>query len=88
MNLKIKKEVVVEAKTLKIHAKCSDCCSAELLDQDGATIHETDGYVPGFMPGDHYGDYVIIDIDIDTGMIKNWKKPTVEDLEGWINKDE
>ena len=84
LKLKIKKEVVVEAKVLKIHAKCSDMCNAELLDQDDATIHETDGCVPGFMPGYHYGDYVIIDIDINTGQILNWKKPAVEDIESWI----
>jgi hypothetical protein len=88
MELDVKKTVTVKATTLRIHAKCSDMCSSELVDQDGATIHETDGYVPGFMPGEHYGDYIILDIDIDTGMIKNWKKPTKEVIKEWIKAND
>ena len=86
MELDIKKTVTVQAKTIKIHAKCSDMCNAELLDQDGAAIHENDGYVPGFMPGDHYGDYLILDIDIETGNILNWKKPTATEIKQWIKQ--
>jgi hypothetical protein len=26
------------------------------------------------MPGDHYGDYLMLDIDPYTGKIVNWKK--------------
>jgi len=32
--------------------------------------------VPEMMPGEHCGDYVEIDIDIATGKILNWKKPS------------
>ena len=91
MELEIEKKVKVQAKILKIHLKVSDRFSALLCDQDGAIIHDQDdGYVPDFMPGEHYGDYVIIDIDIDTGMITNWKKPTKKDIQDWIvaDKDE
>jgi len=28
--------------------------------------------VPGFMPGDHYGDYVMLEIDLATGRIVDW----------------
>lgn len=66
-------------KTLSICAKCSDMFSAQLK-QDGKTIGEYDGYVPDFMPGQHYGDYVMLTIDIETGKILGWKKPTAEDL--------
>lgn len=84
----MKKEVQVEAKTLKIHCKVSDMFTAELVDQNGATIFDQeDGYVPGFMPGQHYGDYVILDIDLDSGRILNWKAPTADAIEEWINRD-
>ena len=29
---------------------------------------------------EHFGDYVTLDIDIETGKILNWKKPTERDL--------
>jgi hypothetical protein len=79
------KTVKVQAKTLKIHSKIRDMFQAELVDQDGSVIHtQEDGYVPGFMPGEHYGDYLILDIDLDTGKILNWKPPTAEKLEAWM----
>jgi hypothetical protein len=40
------------------------------------------------MPGEHYGDYIILDIDIDTGVIKNWKKPTKEVIKEWIKAND
>lgn len=85
MKIGIKKEVEVEAKILKIHLKVRDCFTASLYDQDGKEIKDYDGYVPGFMPGEHYGDYVILDIDIDSGKINNWKQPTQEELQNFIN---
>lgn len=82
----MKKEVQVEAKTLSIYCKVCDNFTASLLDQNGETIHDQeDGYVPSFMPGDHYGDYLILEIDIDTGVVKNWKVPDAEDLQEWMN---
>lgn len=59
--------------TVTICAKCSDLCYTEVKAADGFVIAEHDGYVPEFMPGDHYGDYVMLDIDIATGRILNWK---------------
>lgn len=80
-----KKIVQVQAKTLKIHMKVSDRFSAVLVDQDGAEIYDQeDGYVPSFMPGEHYGDSVILDIDLDTGRITNWEPPTAEEIQEWI----
>ena len=82
------KTVQVHAKTLKIHCKVSDRFTARLVDQDGETIFDQDdGYVPGFMPGQHYGDYVILDIDLDDGRITNWKKVTPQQIEEWIKPD-
>lgn len=63
---------------MSICAKCSDLFSANL--KDGQTIKKYEGYVPDFFPDEHWGDYVIFDIDIDSGKILNWKKPTKKDL--------
>lgn len=84
----MKKEVQVQAKTLKIHCKVCDNFTASLMDQDGNEIHEQeDGYVPHFMPGQHYGDYLILDIDLDTGQIVNWKAPTADDIQAWLEPE-
>lgn len=85
----MKKEIQVEAKVLKIHLKVSDQFSARLVDQNDDEIHDQeDGYVPGFMPGQHYGDYVILDIELDTGKILNWKAPTAKQIEDWITPED
>jgi hypothetical protein len=57
---------------VKVVAKCSDQCYVEVLDSKGNRIAEHGGYVPDFMPGEHYGDYVELEIDIKTGKILNW----------------
>jgi len=67
-------------------AKCSDLFDASLIDDNGKTIGEYEGYVPDFFPGKHYGDYVELDIDIETGKILNWKKPTKKQLDEVFNK--
>lgn len=88
MKMGIKKTVEVEAKTLKLHMKVCDRFQADLLDQDGQRIGEYEGYVPGFMPGQHFGDYLILDIDIETGQITNWKTPKEKDLRDTFQKEE
>lgn len=89
MKIGMKKTVEVEAKTLHIHLKVCDMFGGKITDQDGhVLVDKDDGYVPDFMPGDHYGDYVILDIDLDTGTIKNWKKPTAEQIERFIGSEE
>ena len=66
-------------KTINFSAKCSDLFSAQL--REGSDfLGGYDGYVPDFFPGQHYGDYVQMDIDIATGKILNWKVPTNKDL--------
>ena len=61
---------------IRITAKCSDMFSAQLVDINGKIVGEYEGYVPDFMPGEHYGDYVQLDIDIPTGNVLNWKCPS------------
>lgn len=74
------------AKVLRISAKCSDLFWASLEDASGNQIGEYDGYVPSWMPDEHYGDYVMLDIDLETGKILNWKKPTPEQLKKTFKK--
>jgi len=82
----MKKEIQVEAKVLHVYCKVCDNFTAWIADQNDDEIHrQDDGYVPGFMPGDHYGDYLILDIDLDTGRILNWKATTAEQIEEWIS---
>ena len=73
---------------LSVVAKCSDMFSATLTDINGKVLKEHDGYVPGFMPGEHYGDYVEIDIDMVSGEILNWKKPSQKAIKEFIEKGE
>ena len=85
MEINQQKTVKVNAKTLRIHCKVSDRFTYSIDDAQGEEIHcQEDGYVPDFMPGYHYGDYVILDIDLDTGVVTNWKKPTAAQIEAAI----
>lgn len=56
---------------IELHTKVCDQCSVWLLDGEKVVASRLDDYVPGFMPGNHYGDYVILDID-ESGVIANW----------------
>ena len=89
MEISQQKQIKVNAKTIKIHVKCSDRFGYEMLDEQGVVIYEQDdGYVPDFMPGEHYGDYIILDIDLDTGLVTNWTQPTAEQIETAIKSDD
>lgn len=55
-----------------IHYKVCDDGLYSLQDENGETLIEKEYYVPNIMPGEHYGDYIILDIDED-GKILNWK---------------
>lgn len=87
MKINAIKTVQVDAKVLKLHLKVRDDFTATLEDAEGQTLTEYDGYVPNFMPGEHYGDYVILDIDIDTGIILNWSVPSAEQIECFIKRN-
>lgn len=78
-----KKITLPKRRVLHICGKTSDMCNAQ-LEIDGKIVKENDGYVPAMMPGDHYGDYIELEIDIDTGMILNWKKPSEKTLNTFI----
>lgn len=59
---------------IRVTAKCSDLWSHDIIGRDGTIKASYSGYVPSFMPGEHYGDYVMLDIDPYTGLILGWKK--------------
>ncbi len=64
--------------TLSITAKCSDMFLAT-LHNNGHYKGEYSGYVPAWFPNSnvsHFGDYVELRIDVATGQILNWKKPS------------
>ena len=54
---------------ITISAKCSD-----LFSMIGPNGTEYNGYVPDWFPGEHYGDYVELEIETKTGRIINWPK--------------
>ena len=87
MEIEATEVVKVNAKTLKLHLKVCDRFTATLESSTGTELYEHDDYVPDFMPGEHYGDYVILDIDIDSGQITNWVAPTAEQIENWISSN-
>lgn len=65
---------------IRLNAKCSDLCWMELQNARGDVLAEGSGYVPDFMPGKHYGDYIELEIDPRTGKILNWQVPSDEQM--------
>ena len=72
--------------TIQITAKCNDMFWASLR-ENGQLTREYEGYVPKFMPGEHCGDYVELSIDVATGQILNWKKPSQTQLNQTFGED-
>ena len=68
---------------LNVTAKCSDLCFLIMGSK------EYSGYVPNWLPSkktEHWGDYVVLEIDIDTGKTLNWESPTEFDLKQTFDK--
>lgn len=80
--MKIPKKVVetIDVKFVRLHAKVCDSASYSLLDEKFNQVADRDDYVPHFFPygksgnESHFGDYIDLWIDIETGQIMNWKK--------------
>ena len=64
--------------------KVRDTFECKLKDENNNIILNYEGYVPDFMPDDHFGDYIYLNIDIETGQILNWKKPSAQELSKFI----
>lgn len=73
-------------KIIQMTLKVSDEFCAQIIDKEGKEIGSYEGYVPDFFPGDHYGDYVELSIDIETGKIVNWNQPTQEQIKEFLEK--
>jgi hypothetical protein len=60
---------------LSICGKTSDRCSVKFTDGKG-NLHEADSYVPAGIniDKDGTGDYIELDIDMDSGKVLNFKK--------------
>ncbi len=69
-----------QQRVLKVCAKTVDRFCSQLFIDGKQVGGDYDGYVPKFFPEEHYGDYLELDIDIDTGQILNWKRPTLIEL--------
>lgn len=75
---------MAKVKTIMVTAKCSDACHIEFLDEDKNRIGQRNDYVPSYFPEEHYGDYIELEIDVATGKIVNWTKPTQKELKDSI----
>jgi hypothetical protein len=63
---------------LKISAKCVDLCFTEYTDSKGNET-SSDSYVPNNI-GIGGGDYIDLEIDMETGQIQNWKPVSDEQI--------
>lgn len=88
MQINQQKTVQVDVTELRLHIKVCDSFAAGLQGAQGDEVGSYEGYVPDFFPGEHFGDYLILNIDIETGQIKNWRKPKASDIEKMIAQDE
>lgn len=86
MQINMTKQVPVDVKEIRVHIKVCDRFDGAFVDAQGETLRDYEGYVPDFFPGEHYGDYLILNIDIETGLILNWKKPSPDDLQQFISQ--
>lgn len=88
IKLKTMIEVETNVHTVSVNVKVSDRGSYVFKDDTGKVIKDfTENYVPDFFPGEHYGDYLELEIDIETGVILNWKKPTADELDSLFNDE-
>ncbi len=74
----------MKAKIISICVKCSDMFSADLKGDKDKLIGEYEGYVPKFFPEEHYGDYVMLEIELETGKILNWKAPSEKQIQEFV----
>ena len=88
MEIEVNTKEKLNVATVSTHIKVRDRFTASFKNADGKEVLDYDGYVPGFFPGQHYGDYLYLDINIETGQILNWIKPSVDDLQSLFNVEE
>lgn len=70
-----------QGKTANVHFKVVDCCSWKINTKEGECIEKENEYVPGILcpKEEGYGDYIIMDIDVN-GNIQGWNKNLINEL--------
>ena len=68
-------------KTIAFFGKTADRFGGDFIDNEGIA-HEFDGYPPAFLGYDG----ISLEIDLETGQILNWKAPTDEQIENYLNE--
>lgn len=67
-------------KIVNMQAHTRDCFFVELVDENGKTILEEQGYIPLWMSGRESSDDIAFQIDNKTGLILNWTPIIEEDI--------
>lgn len=88
MEIEVNTKKKVNITRIKTHIKVCDRFTASVYDESGNEVLDYDGYVPDFFPEQHFGDYLYLDIDLETGQILNWKKPSASQISALINVEE
>jgi hypothetical protein len=71
---------------LRIFIKIRDEFYCKILNENEQEILKYEGYVPDFMPTEHCGDYIDLEINMKTGQITNWKENIENEVYSFINK--
>jgi hypothetical protein len=82
--MEAKKTTRQTPKKMYLNAKVMSGCNASFMDKDGQVIKFYDGAVPKFMPEEHWGDYIRLEIDLKTGRILNWTA-TKQDIAAFMS---
>jgi hypothetical protein len=70
----------------QVHEKVVDAGSYALLDDKDQQVASLQDYVPNSIIPGSFGDYV--EIEIENGVITNWRKPDADDIREAFFKDE
>ena len=88
MQVTVSEPKEVEVSKIKLCIKVCDGFNCDILNSSDEKVGEYEGYVPMFFPGQHWGDYLMLDIDLESGKILNWSKPTEEDISNMLAPDD
>lgn len=88
MEIELQQTLKAELKEMRLCIHVRDGFTCSLHNPDGGELASHAGYVPDFFPGCHYGDYLMLNIDVETGQITNWNKPTAEDITKMLSNDD
>ncbi len=74
----------METKTLSIYIKERSEFGAFLIDKDGCGVTIYEDFLPDFIPLQSCSHCFMLTIDMNTGKITNWKKPTPQQIENCL----